>query len=67
MASAKRHQHYTDDKLVKKRQESRPMSTLKCDKKWDKVFREYLMEKNCQNTEYGTYPDPELDDILTKF
>ena len=67
MASAKRHQNYSDEQIVKKRQDAVPKSTIKCDKKWDKVFREYLMEKECANTEYWTYPDDELDRILSKF
>ena len=67
MASARRHKSFTDEEIVKKRNESTPQSTLKCDKKWTKVFREYLMEKDCQNTEFWTYPEDELDSVLAKF
>ena len=47
--------------------EATPASTLKCDKKWTKVFRDYLEEKDCENTEFWTYPEDELDTILSKF
>ena len=68
MASTlKRHKSFSDQEIVQKRYEATPQSTLKCDKKWTKVFREYLMEKDCINTEFWTYPDEELDAILCKF
>ena len=63
----KRHKSFTDDQIQQKKQECTPQSTLKCDKKWAKVFREYLMEKEVQNTEFWTYPEEELDDILSRF
>ena len=63
----KRHKSFTDGDLRKKTQSVTPVGTLKCDAKWNKVFREYLREKECNNTEYWSYPEDELDDILSKF
>ena len=67
MASMLRHQPYTSEEIQQKRYDATPQLTLKCDKKWSKVFREYLMEKDYANTEFWTYPDDELDRILAKF
>ena len=67
MASHKRHKEFTEADLKKKRLDATPQGTLKCDAKWNKVFREYLMEKEVQNTEYWTYPDDELDNVLAKY
>ena len=53
-------------KSVKKKHKATPQSTLKCNKKWNKVFREYLEEKDFECTEYWCYPDEELDAILAK-
>ena len=65
MASfSKRHKSFTDQQIQEKGYEATPKSTIKCDKKWTKVFREYLMEKDVQNTEFWTYPEDELDSIL---
>ena len=44
-----------------------PTGTLKCDAKWKRVFEDYLRGKDFANTEYWTYPDDELDSILSKF
>ena len=62
-----RHQSYTSEEIKQKHHDATPQSTLKCDKKWSKVFREYLMEKDYANTEFWMYPDDELDRILAKF
>ena len=35
--------------------------------KWDTLFKEFLLEKEFENTEYWTYPDKELDSVLVKF
>ena len=68
MASfSKRHKSFSEAEIKQKKEESTPKSTLKCDKKWTKVFREYLMEKDVENTEFWTYPEDELDDILSRF
>ena len=67
MVSHKRHKEFTEADLKKKRLDATPQCTLKCDAKWNKVFREYLMEKEVQNTEYWTYPDDELDNVLAKY
>ena len=40
---------------------------MKCDAKWSRVFTEYLREKEYENHEFWTYPEPELDKILGKF
>ena len=63
----KRFAHYSKQEIEKKQQEATPKSTLKCNKKWNLVFRNYLQEKELENTEYWTYPDDELDDILASF
>ena len=66
MESTKRHQSFSTEEITKKRHKATPDSTFKCNKKWDKVFREYLQEKNYEYTEYWCYPDDELDSILVK-
>ena len=58
---------FTDDQIKSKCRKTIPQSTLKCNTKWDKVFRTYLFEKGCQSTEYWCYPDDQLDAILGKF
>ena len=67
MANRKRFASFTNDEIEKKQQDATPKSTLKCNKKWDKVFRSYLEEKELPNSEYWTYPDDELDNILSVF
>ena len=67
MASHKRHKQYSDAEIKRKKLEVTPQGTLKCDEKWNKVFREYLRKKDFANTEYWTYPDDKLDTILSKF
>ena len=54
-------------KLSKNKIAATPKGTLKCDAKWNKVFRDYLTEKEFKNTEYWTYPDDELDHVLGRF
>ena len=66
MEGTKRHQSFSNDEITKKRHKATPDSTLKCNKKWDKVFRDYLSEKDYECTEYWCYPDEELDTILAK-
>ena len=66
-SNSKRHKNFSEAEILKKHYEAKSDSTLKCDKKWTKVFREYLMEKEYNNTEFWTYPHDELDDILAKF
>ena len=66
MASfSQRHKSFSEAEIKQKKEESIPKSTLKCDKKWTKDFIEYLMEKDVENTEFLTYPEDELDDILS--
>ena len=67
MASKRRHKNYSDEQIKQKHYEATPASTLKCDKKWTKIFRDYLEEKDCENTEFWTYPEDELGTILSKF
>ena len=66
MAERKCHCSFTPEQIKKKRHEATPESTLKCNKKWDKVFRAYLEEKEFENTEYWCYPDDELDTVLSQ-
>ena len=67
MASKRRHKDFSEDDLKRKRLEATPSGTLKCDAKWNRVFREYLAEKEYANTEYWTYSDDELDTVLSRF
>ena len=67
MTSKQIHEKFSENGMKRKRQKSMLQSTLKCDKKWTKVFREYLEKKDCQNTEFWTYLDDELDRLLSKF
>ena len=67
MASRKRHKQYSEEDLKRKKLEVTLAGTLKCDAKWNRVFHEYLREKDYANTEYWTYPEDELDTILSKF
>ena len=67
MASLKRHQSFTDEEIKKKKIQATPKGTLKCDAKWNRVFRDYLAEKEYHNTEFWTYPEDELDQIFAKF
>ena len=62
----KQHQTFTSEQIKKKRHEATPDSTLKCNRKWNKVFRDYLEEKDFESTEYWCYPEDELDRILSK-
>ena len=61
----KQHQTFTSEQIKKKRHEATPDSTLKCNRKWNKVFRDYLEEKDFESTEYWCYPEDELDRILS--
>ena len=67
MASKRRHKDYSEEDLKRKKLEVTPKGMLKCDAKWNRVFHEYLHEKDCDNTEYCTYPDEELDTMLSRF
>ena len=66
-AKRKRFESFTSEELHAKRQNTVPTSTVKNNRKWDKVFRDYLREKQCGNTEYWYYPDEELDSVLSNF
>ena len=63
----KRFESFSDEQIKQKRLSTIPKSTLKNNDKWDRVFRSYLEEKGCENTQYWFYPDEELDRILSKF
>ena len=58
---------FTDDEIHQKRRKTVPKSTIKCNEKWDRVFRSYLAQKNYACTEYWCRPDGDLDKILCKF
>ena len=66
MAFLKRQKSFTEEEIRQKHYEATPQSTLKCDKKWTKVLREYLME-DCANAEFWTYNEDELDSFLANF
>ena len=63
----KRFETFTAEEISTKRHNTIPSSTLKNNIKWDKVFKDYLREKNVQNIEYWYYPDEELDALLCNF
>ena len=66
-AKRKRFEHYTDEQIKQKRQNTIPKATLKSNEKWDRAFRCYLEEIGAENCQYWYYPDEELDQVLSKF
>lgn len=60
-----------DEDLEQRREDLQKENTVKCDKKVNKLFVEYLQvrcsEKVQNNFDYWTYPDELLDEILCKF
>ena len=57
----------TDNELERRLIGGKNINIVKCEKKADKAFRQFLLANGCNDTEYWCFEEPELDNYLAKF